>query len=82
MEMVGDFKATDLIFKGCYGDSLLYSDTDLHQLKWWGIYLPCIIGGDPHATGTILPASQEACSDQAVPTQGGSFGCTCKVPQG
>ena len=29
MEVVGDFRAMDLIFKGCYGDSLLYSDTDL-----------------------------------------------------
>ena len=33
MEMVGDFKAMDPIFKGCYGDSLLYSDADLCQLK-------------------------------------------------
>ena len=33
MEMVGDFKATDLIFKGCYRDSLLYSDTDLCWLR-------------------------------------------------
>ena len=29
MEVVGDFRAMDLIFKGCYGDSLLYSDDDL-----------------------------------------------------
>ena len=40
MEMVGDFKATDLIFKGCYGDSLLYSDADLCQLRWRRIHLP------------------------------------------
>ena len=33
MKMVGNFKAVDLIFKGCYGDSLLYSDADLHWLK-------------------------------------------------
>ena len=33
MEMVGDFRATDPIFKGCYGDSLLYSNTDLHWLR-------------------------------------------------
>ena len=25
MELVGDFRATDPIFKGCYGDSLLYT---------------------------------------------------------
>ena len=29
MEVVGDFKAVDPIFKGCYGDSLLYLDDDL-----------------------------------------------------
>ena len=29
MEVVGDFRATGLIFKGCYGDSLLYSNADL-----------------------------------------------------
>ena len=29
MEVVGDFKATDPIFKGCYRDSLLYLDDDL-----------------------------------------------------
>ena len=33
MEMVGDFWVVDLIFKGCYGDSLLYSDTDLRWLR-------------------------------------------------
>ena len=40
MEMVGNFKVVDLIFKGCYGDSLLYSDADLHWLKQQGIHLP------------------------------------------
>ena len=29
MEVVGDFRAADPIFKGCYGDSFLYSDADL-----------------------------------------------------
>ena len=82
MEMVGDFKALDPIFKGCYGDSLLYSDTDLCWLRWRKIHLPVFQGGDPHATCPILLAGQGACGDQAVPTQGGSFGHTCRVPQG
>ena len=47
MEMVGDFRAADLIFKGCYGDSLLHSDADLHQLKWQGIHLPTFQGEIP-----------------------------------
>ena len=29
MKLVGDFKSTDPIFKGCCGDSFLYSDVDL-----------------------------------------------------
>ena len=29
MELVGDFRSTDPIFKGCYGDSFLYSKVDL-----------------------------------------------------
>ena len=70
MEIVGDFRAADPIFKGCYGDSLLYSNADLCQLRQWGIHLP------------ILLACQGACSNQAVPTQGSSFRHTCGVPQG
>ena len=47
MEMVGDFWAVDPIFKGCYRDSLLYSDADPHQLRWWGIHLPTFQGEIP-----------------------------------
>ena len=47
MEMVSDFKAADLIFKECYGDSLLYSDTDLCQLRWRKIHLPAFQGEIP-----------------------------------
>ena len=47
MEMVGDFKAADPIFKGCYGDSLLYSDADLCWLRWWKIHLPAFQGEIP-----------------------------------
>ena len=39
MELVGDFWVADPIFKGCYGDSLLYSDVDLCWLRWPGIHL-------------------------------------------
>ena len=40
MELMGDFRSTDTIFKGCYGDSFLYSDVDLGRLRWWEIHLP------------------------------------------
>ena len=33
-EPLMDFQVADPIFKGCYGDSLLYSDAELCWLKW------------------------------------------------
>ena len=47
MEVVGDFRAMDLIFTGCYRDSLLYSDADLARLRRWKIYLPTFQGEIP-----------------------------------
>ena len=47
MEVVGNFRATDLIFKGCYRDSLLYYDADLCQLRRWKIHLPSSQGEMP-----------------------------------
>ena len=40
VELVGDFRSTDPIFKGCYGDLFLYSDVDLGQIRQDGIHLP------------------------------------------
>ena len=40
MELVGDFRSMDPIFKGCYGDSFLYTIVDLGQLRQCGIHLP------------------------------------------
>ena len=47
MELVGDFWVADPIFKECYGDSLLYSNADLHQLRQQGIHLPTFQGEIP-----------------------------------
>ena len=47
LEFVGDFRATDPIFKGCYGDSLLYSEADLAHLRWQKVYLPAFQGEIP-----------------------------------
>ena len=44
LEVVGDFRAMDPIFKGCYGDSLLYSEADLAQLRWQKVYLSVFQG--------------------------------------
>ena len=82
MEVVGNFRAMDLIFKGCYGDSLLYSDADLCQLRWWKIHLPAFQGEIPMPPAPSYWQVRGACSDQAIPTQGSNFGHTCGVPQG
>ena len=47
MELVGDFQVAHPNFKGCYGDSLLYSDVELHLLRQWGIHLPAYQGEIP-----------------------------------
>ena len=47
MEVVGVFKATDPIFKGCYGDSPLYSEADLARLRRHKVYLPMVQGEIP-----------------------------------
>ena len=39
MELVGDFRSMDPIFKGWYGNSFLYTDVDLGQLRRHGIHL-------------------------------------------
>ena len=57
MELVGDFWVADPIFKGCYGDFLLYSDVELCQLRWWGIHLPTYWGEIPVP---LAPSYQQA----------------------
>ena len=47
MELVGDFRSMDPIFKGCYGDSLLYTDIELGRLRQHGIHLPLYWGEIP-----------------------------------
>ena len=47
MEAVGNFRDTDPIFKGCYGDSLLYSKADLARLRQQKVYLPTFQGEIP-----------------------------------
>ena len=47
LEVVGDFRAMDPIFKGCYRDSPLYSEADLVRLRWQKVYLPTFQGEIP-----------------------------------
>ena len=73
MELVGDFWTADPIFKGCYGDSLLYSDAELHQLRWQGILLPTYQGEIPvplipsYLQARELEASKQSPSRVAAP---------------
>ena len=46
LEVVGNFRAADSIFKGCYGDSLLYSEADLARLRRQ-VYLTAFQGEIP-----------------------------------
>ena len=63
MELVGDFQVADPIFKGCHGDSLLYSDVELHQLRWQGIHLPTYWGEIPVL---LAPSYQQARQPEAM----------------
>ena len=47
IKLMGDFRSMDRIFKGCYGDSFLYSDMDLGQLQWQERHLPPYWGEIP-----------------------------------
>ena len=47
LEVVGDFRAMDPIFKGCYRDSLLYSEADVAQLRRQKVYLRAFQGEIP-----------------------------------
>ena len=63
MALVRDFRSTDPIFKGCYGDSFLYTDVDLGQLRWHGIHLPPYWSEIP---APLAPSYQQAKQPKAM----------------
>ena len=68
MELVGDLRATDPIFKGCYGDSLLYTSRELDRLRWQGIHLPLYRGKIPTLPApSYLQARQPKVMKQSPP---------------
>ena len=68
MELVGDFRSTDPIFKGCYGNSFLYSDVDLGRLRWCGIHLPPYWSEIPAPLApSYLQAKQPKATKQSPP---------------
>ena len=68
MELVGDFRSTDTIFKGCYGNSFLYSDVDLGRFRWQEIHLPPYWGEIPAPPPpSYLQAKQSEATNQSPP---------------
>ena len=68
MELVGDFRTTDPIFKGCYGNSLLYTNVELGRLKWHGIHLPPYWGEIPTPPApSYLQTRQPKATKQSPP---------------
>ena len=61
MELVGDFRSTDPIFKGCYGNSFLYSNVE-------GIHLPHYRSEVPAPPApSYLQAKQSEATKQSLP---------------
>ena len=81
MEIVGNFRAMDPIFKGCYGDSLLYSDTDLLQLKWWGIHLPAFQGEIPMPPAPSYQQVREHMATKQSPHRVAAFDTLVESPR-
>ena len=69
MELVGDFEVADPIFKGCYGDSFLYSDAELHQPRWWG-FTSLRTGGRSLCCQLLCISKPGSLRQQSSPHQG------------
>ena len=68
MELVGDFRVTDPIFRGCYGNSLLYTNGELGRLRQRGIHLPLYWGKIPALPApSYLQARQPKVTKQSPP---------------
>ena len=67
MELVGDFHMADPIFKGCYGDSFLYSNADLGWLRQQGIHLPTYQGEIPVPPAPLYRQARETKATEQPP---------------
>ena len=81
MEVVGDFRAVDPIFKGCYGDSLLYSNNDLAQLRWQKIYLPTFQGEIPVAPAPSYQQVRELAVTKQSPCRAAALDTPVESPK-
>ena len=81
MGMVGNFRAMDPIFKGCYRDSLLYSEADLHWLRWQGIHLPMLQGEIPMPPAPSYRQVRESVATKQSPHRAAASDITAESPK-
>ena len=66
---MGDFRSMDPIFKGCYGDSFLYSNVDLGRLQQWEIHLPPYQGEIPTPPASFYLQAKQSEATKRSPMQ-------------
>ena len=81
MELVGDFWVADPIFKGCYGDSLLYSNTELHWLRQGGIHLTTYQGEIPVPLAPSYQQAREPKASKQSPPRAAAPDMPAESPQ-
>ena len=81
MEVVGDFRAMDPIFKGSYGDSFLYSDDDLVRLRRQKVYLPIFQVEIPMPPGPCYWQSRELATAKQSPRRVAALDMAVESPK-
>ena len=81
MEAVGNFRAMDPIFKGCYGDSLLYSDVNLGRLRQQKIHLPIFQGEIPMPTAPSYQQVREPVATKQSPHRVAALDAPAESPK-
>ena len=79
--VVGDFRAMDLIFKGCYRDSLLYSKADLARLRRQKVYLPTFQGEIPMPPAPSYQQVREPAVTKQSPHRGAALDTSVESPK-
>ena len=80
MEVVGDFRATDPIFKGSYRDSFLYSEDDLARLRWQ-VYLPTFQEEIPMPPTPSYRQSREPVTAKQSPHRAAALDASVESPK-
>ena len=81
MEVVGDFRATDPIFKGSYGDSFLFSEDDLVRLRRQKAYLPTFQDEIPMPPALSYRQSRELTTAEQSPHRAAALDMAVESPK-